>query len=64
MKSYHPPNSPRPSGRFCCPLDGDHQNQTWANLKAELQSCFGEIMDRSIAFSMLRCIHQERNESV
>ena len=42
----------------------DHQNQTWAHLKTELQSRFGEITDRSIAFSMLRRVRQERNESV
>ena len=42
----------------------DHPTQTWATLKAELQSRFVEIKDRNIAFSLLRRVRQERSESV
>ena len=42
----------------------DHPNQQWQGLKNELQARFGEITDRSIAFSLLRRVKQERHESV
>ena len=53
-----------PVADFIARWMNDHPIQAWATLKAELQSCFGEITDRSIALSLLRRVQQERGESV
>ena len=53
-----------PVADFIARWMNDHPTQTWAILKAELQSRFGKITDRSIAFSLLRRVRQERGESV
>ena len=41
-----------------------HQDQTWLQLRVELQSRFAEVIDKSNALGLLRRIRQERNENV
>ena len=53
-----------PVADFIARWINDHPTQPWATLKAELQSRFGDIKDRSMAFSLLRRVQQERGESV
>ena len=53
-----------PVADFIARWMSDHQDQNWAQLRAELQSRFGELTDRTLALSMLRRVKQDRNESV